>query len=382
MLSKKLKLSSGGFPGGRRQQHELIDNPPSFGSDLPERGHGDDRVPERGRNRGKVGAVHVLLRVEHDRGKDDDGHGQGEHQEPKLGSARFERVAQNAQTLRVSRELEDTEDAKHSQRHERTGHIVVVGDAEPDVVRQDRDHVDDAHHAAHELAPARCGKQPQQILGGKDHHARRVQTEEDDFVALAAGQCTGTARPYPARYRLDDVRHHRYSNEEARDVVEHERGSGSMRILEGAPHPLSDVGQLLQVVVTVLRQLVVHQPFGIFPLPVAVVLVAAVPDHVRHDAKECQLLVVAEQTFVPRKKSRSFEPSSVSGYFSTVVRQVSNRRPDTLMMSFSSSERSRSLNTGGAGSGWDAIGTQPMAAARANGNQAATEAILFGGIFQ
>uniref|UniRef100_A0A182VHD5 Uncharacterized protein n=1 Tax=Anopheles merus TaxID=30066 RepID=A0A182VHD5_ANOME len=146
--------------------------------------------------------------------------------------------------------------------------------------------------------------------------------------------------------------------------------------------------------------LVVHQPLRIFALPVAVVLVAAVADHVGHDAEKGQLLIVAEQTLVPRvvqlagaivvedvaedvriaveeKKSRSFEPSSVSGYFSTVVRQVSNRRPDTLMMSFSSSDRSRSLKTGGAGSGWDAIGTQPMAAARANGNQAATEAILF-----
>uniref|UniRef100_A0A182IQ13 Uncharacterized protein n=1 Tax=Anopheles atroparvus TaxID=41427 RepID=A0A182IQ13_ANOAO len=341
----------------------------------------------------------------HDRGEDDDGHGEREHQEAELGRARLERVAEDAQALRVARELEDAEDAEDAQRDERAGHVVVVGDAEPDVVRQDGDHVDDAHDAAHELAPARCGEQPQQVLGGEDHDAGRVQAEEDDFVALAAGEGAGAARPHPARHRLDDVRHHRYSNEEARDVVEHERGSGSMRILEGAPHPLADVGQLPQVVVAALRQLVVHQALGVLALPVAVVLVAAVADHVRHDAEEGQLLVVAEQTLVARvvqlagavvvedvpedvrvaveeKKSRSFEPSSVSGYFSTVVRQVSNRRPDTLMMSFSSSERSRSLNTGGAGSGWDAIGTQPMAAARANGNQAATEAMLFGGIFQ
>jgi len=38
------------------------------------------------------------------------------------------------------------------------------------------------------------------------------------------------------------------------------------------------------------------------------------------------------------------------------------------------------LGTGGGGSGCVAIGTQPMAAARANGSQAATEAMLCGGM--
>lgn len=51
------------------------------------------------------------------------------------------------------------------------------------------------------------------------------------------------------------------------------------------------------------------------------------------------------------------------------------------MSIFSSSVFRRSLGTGGGGSGWVAMGTQPMAAARANGSQAATEAILCGGMF-
>ena len=38
-------------------------------------------------------------------------------------------------------------------------------------------------------------------------------------------------------------------------------------------------------------QLVVHEPLGVLPLAVSVVLVAAVPDDVRHDAEERQLLV-------------------------------------------------------------------------------------------
>ena len=50
--------------------------------------------------------------------------------------------------------------------------------------------------------------------------------------------------------------------------------------------------------------------------------------------------------------------------------------PETLMMSFSSSGLRRSLAIGGGGRGLLAIGTQPMAAARAKGNQAATDAML------
>lgn len=46
------------------------------------------------------------------------------------------------------------------------------------------------------------------------------------------------------------------------------------------------------------------------------------------------------------------------------------------MMSFSSSGRRRSLAMGGGGSGLLAMGTQPMAAARANGSQAATDAMM------
>lgn len=50
--------------------------------------------------------------------------------------------------------------------------------------------------------------------------------------------------------------------------------------------------------------------------------------------------------------------------------------PETLMMSFSSSGLRRSLAMGGGGRGLLAIGTHPMAAARAKGNQAATDAML------
>ena len=79
-----------------------------------------------------------------------------------------------------------------------------------------------------------------------------------------------------------------------------------------------------------------------------------------------------------QKKRNS--PRSVSGYFSTVLRQVSNRRPDTLTISFSSwVVRSLRCTVGARGRAELAIGTQPIAAALANGSQAATFA-MFGSI--
>lgn len=58
-------------------------------SSLPKRGHGDDGVPESGGYRSKNSLIFVLLRVEHDRREDDDGHGQGEDKEAEFGSARL-----------------------------------------------------------------------------------------------------------------------------------------------------------------------------------------------------------------------------------------------------------------------------------------------------
>jgi len=73
-----------------------------------------------------------------------------------------------------------------------------------------------------------------------------------------------------------------------------------VRILEGPPHLLAHVGQLLQILIPVLRQLVVHQPLRVLPLPVPVVLVAAIANDIRHYSKEGQLLVVAGEAFVLR----------------------------------------------------------------------------------
>lgn len=87
---------------------------------LPESCHGDDGVPESGRNGGEIGTVDILFSVEHDSSEDDDGHGQREDEEAQLGSATFQCVTQDAQTLRVPRKLEDAENTEDTQRHERS----------------------------------------------------------------------------------------------------------------------------------------------------------------------------------------------------------------------------------------------------------------------
>lgn len=65
-----------------------------------------------------------------------------------------------------------------------------------------------------------------------------------------------------------------------------------------------------------------------------------------------------------KKNSRSLLPRRVSGYFSKVLRHVSNRWPEILIVSFSSSERLDCFTIGAGGSGFVAIGTQPIAAGK------------------
>ena len=78
-----------------------------------------------------------------------------------------------------------------------------------------------------------------------------------------------------------------------------------------------------------------------------------------------------------KKKSFSFEPRRVSGYFSSVLRHVSKRWPLTLMRTFSSVVQSAVFLRGVRGHGVEGErGTHPMAAARAKGSQAVTEAIV------
>ena len=142
--------------------------------------------------------------------------------------------------LRVSRELENAEDAKHPQRDEGAAERLVVGDSEPNVVGQDRHHVDDAHHGAHVAIAVGRREQPKQILAGEDHHARRVQTEQLHLEDVAARPtASGRRQLAAARDRLGDVDDNGDGDEEAGDVVEHEGRRSAVRRLEGPPHSLA-----------------------------------------------------------------------------------------------------------------------------------------------
>ena len=108
----------------------------------------------------------------------------------------------------MPRELEYTEHAKHSQGNEGARHVLVVRDAESDVVGQYGDHVDYRHNGAHEAAAIRSREQPQPVLDGEDHNARRVQAEERDVVTHAARLHLVGAWYPAARYRLEYVGAH------------------------------------------------------------------------------------------------------------------------------------------------------------------------------
>ena len=112
----------------------------------PKRRHGNDGVPERVWNAGEGRFGYVLLGVEHDRREDDDRHRQREHEKAELAGAGGESVAEDAQPGRVARELEDAEHTKHPQRDERAADLVVLRNAQSDVVRQNGDQVYNAHY--------------------------------------------------------------------------------------------------------------------------------------------------------------------------------------------------------------------------------------------
>ena len=202
----------------------------------PKRCHGNDGVPERLRDAGEHCPGYILLSVEHDGGKYDNGHREREEQKSELAGARLESVSENPQTLRVARELKDAEDAEHSERDERSAEVLVVGDAEPDVVRQDRYDVNDAHHRPNVSVTVRRSEQPQQIFAREDHDARRVETEQFHVVEFAARRVLSGLQDNAARYSFSDVDDNRDGDEEAGDVVEHQCCVAAFRVFERTPH--------------------------------------------------------------------------------------------------------------------------------------------------
>ena len=119
----------------------------------PKSGHCDDCVPERGRNGIESRVLDILLTVEHDGGEDDDGHGEAEHEEAELGGAGLERVSQDPESLRVTREFENAKHSEDSEGDESAAHFIVIIHGESNVVGHDGHEVYDWHDWPHEFPP-------------------------------------------------------------------------------------------------------------------------------------------------------------------------------------------------------------------------------------
>ena len=65
-----------------------------------------------------------------------------------------------------------------------------------------------------------------------------------------------------------------------------------MRSLEGPPHPLAAALGDDPVAGLLLLELVIHEPLGVLPFAISIILVAAVADDVWHDAEERELLII------------------------------------------------------------------------------------------
>jgi len=78
----------------------------------------------------------------------------------------------------VAGKLKDTKDPEDAQSDEGSAEVLVVGDAEADVVGQDGDDVDDGHDAADVLTAQGSGVKTEHVLTGEQHHTGSVKTEQ------------------------------------------------------------------------------------------------------------------------------------------------------------------------------------------------------------
>ena len=139
----------------------------------------------------------------------------------------------------MTRELEDAEDAEDAQRDERSAEVLVVCDAEPDVIRKNRYDVNYAHHRPNIPVSVGRREQSQHVLAGEDHYAGRVQTEQFHLKQLAAWPAASSRRDAVARNSFGDVDDDRNSYEEAGHIVEDEGRCAALWVLERPPHALS-----------------------------------------------------------------------------------------------------------------------------------------------
>ena len=140
----------------------------------------------------------------------------------------------------MTRKFENTKHPEDSQRHEGAANLIIIRHCQSDVVRHNCHKVYHAHHAPHKLPPVGRRKQAEKVFGGEDHHACRIQAEKRDLIFVAASQDLVAARDLAARHCFNNVSHHGDGDEKSGNIVKDKGRGGSVWILEGSPHALSE----------------------------------------------------------------------------------------------------------------------------------------------
>ena len=165
----------------------------------------------------------------------------------------------------MAREFKDAKDAKDAKRDEGSTQVLVVRNTEANIIRQDGDDVDDAHHAAHVLQTIWRRVEAQEVFGREDHDASRIEAKEYVVVIVTDRDRLRRTLQYAPRRCLDDVSQHRDGYEEAGHVIKHQRNGSSLRVFESAPHALAE--RRLRIPVYLLL-LVIHQTFIVLSLAI------------------------------------------------------------------------------------------------------------------
>ena len=234
----------------------------------------------------------------------------------------------------MARKLENSEDAKDAQRDERAANVFVVRDYEADVVGEDGDHVDDAHHRPDKLAPIRSGEKTQTVLDGEYHNARRVQAEKDLMIFFAQRQRLGITRLAAGRQSVDYIGKDRHGDEETGDVIKNQSRGACVGVLKRSPHALPEGGGVGGDEFSCRRDesssaavgdvIIIANSFLVFAVSVAVVLVTTVGDHFGHDAEKFQLVVDRGNALRAREVhfARAIITQDVSEDFRIAVEEV------------------------------------------------------------
>ena len=112
---------------------------------LPESSHCNDCVPKRGWDAAEARVLHVLFGVVHDCGKNDDGHGQRKQHKAQLADTGLQRHAEDSETGRVSRKLENTKNSKNPESDESAADFVVGDDHKRYVIRKYSNDINNTH---------------------------------------------------------------------------------------------------------------------------------------------------------------------------------------------------------------------------------------------